>query len=87
MVTGLNQRDDDRIKSLVTKMQQEAEESVLQKPEIDYRVLEKPTIMRNQQTNVEDDQGEFGVETNLHSGNIDLDLIDIPAFLRRKRNK
>jgi cell division protein FtsZ len=82
VVTGLNNRDTDRGGRATAKLKP-ALESVPQEPSIDYRDLEKPTIMRNHETHP-DHQAEFGARPPLDSNNIDL--LDIPAFLRRKRN-
>ena len=52
---------------------------------IDYQTLEKPTIMRNQQTATQSNiQNSFNAQPPLENN---LDLLDIPAFLRRKKDK
>jgi len=53
---------------------------------VDYQKLEKPTIMRNQQTAAQPNvQNSFNAQPPPLENN--LDLLDIPAFLRRKKDK
>jgi cell division protein FtsZ len=57
---------------------------LVQKPTVDnvnYDVLDKPTVIRNKKA--ETKETRFGVQPN-KEGNMDLDYLDIPAFLRRK---
>lgn len=87
VVTGLNKREKDRIRPLTLKPKHVVENVSLSESSIDYRDLEKPTIMRNQQSDSlnPDHQADFGATASLDNDNVGL--LDIPAFLRRKRNK
>ncbi|NOQ34459.1 MAG: cell division protein FtsZ [Methylococcaceae bacterium] len=49
--------------------------------DVNYGVLDKPTILRNNKS--ETKETRFGVQPE-KEGNIDLDYLDIPAFLRRQ---
>jgi cell division protein FtsZ len=49
--------------------------------EINFDVLEKPTVMRKNKA--EPRENRFGVQPKKEAG-MDLDYLDIPAFLRRQ---
>ncbi|MCK4494154.1 MAG: cell division protein FtsZ, partial [Methylococcales bacterium] len=49
--------------------------------DVSYDVLDKPTVFRNNK--VETKETRFGVQPQ-KEGDIDLDYLDIPAFLRRQ---
>ncbi|MDB2384372.1 cell division protein FtsZ [Endozoicomonas sp.] len=51
---------------------------------VDYSALEIPTVMRNQETEKEDNQGKGQKRTVATASADNVDYLDIPAFLRRQ---
>ena len=51
--------------------------------DINYDVLDKPTVIRQSKQQPETRETRFGVQPQ-KEGDMDLDYLDIPAFLRRQ---